>query len=738
MKLLFEDKVMEMLFQLPKNVQKNFIDFKKKFVAGNSINSLNLEKLKNSKCDNLYSARINDDYRAIFFVINNSYSLVYIGNHVDSYRWAENHKINWNSKVQAMQITNFVEENVVIPNKNMDNVNESFKANITVNIDESLKPFAKFSDDDLLDIGVPQELVARIKSIMGIDDLEAIEKFCPDDVFEHIFNIYDNETSIEHIDSLKFIEDIKLSIREGLVKSEHIEDQMASINNRRHFVTVDDIDLQKILDGDFSLWQVYLHPSQSKLVNKDFKGSLKISGSAGTGKTIAAIHRLKYLATKYPNVTEHKILFTTYTKNLSNNLKSLIEKLNVKNEFYLLTNVDKLLHEFAFKHWLLIKGSSENSFPNIIDYNKSVFISDIWRDVLDETCSQFDEKFLMEEYKEVILYNDIQNVEGYCKQSRVGRNKKLSRKQKIDIWETIQCYRNVIHKRNYIDRLDLFNRVTNYLNSIESKPYEHIIVDEYQDFSTPELKFIRSLAKKGPNDLFLTGDPFQRIYKTKLKFADAGIDIRGRSKTLKVNYRTTEEIKKLAVSVLLDKEYDDFDDGKASSKGYISLIHGEKPKYIKLANEQEQAKYLVDFIKDIQNNEDNTIKLKEICIVTSSIRKNSIFVDYLSSFLKQENIPLNELKGENLVKDNAINLSTFYAIKGLEFKIIIIINPSSCEKNNSNLVDNFSVQRMQKINCSLLYVAMTRAQRQLLLIDKIDNASEFIDNNLNNSLCQCL
>lgn len=296
----------------------------------------------------------------------------------------------------------------------------------------------------------------------------------------------------------------------------------------------------------------------------------------------------------------------------------------------------------------------------------------------------------------------------------------LSRKQRIDIWKLVEKYVALKNERKVVDRLELFNETTKYLNDNNIRPYTHIIADEFQDFSNPELKFLRSLVAEGKNDLFLTGDPMQRIYSgRKINFSAAGINVRGvRSRRLKINYRTTEPIKRVAVGVIKGQVYDDMDGGTESIKGYVSLIHGgETPLYKIVDNANDEVMQIVEWVNQCTQND---ILLKDICIASPSM---GLMKD-LQSHLHVNGIAYKVLKGTSKVgSNNGISLCTFHSLKGLEFKVVILMGVN--ERNiPSKATDSYPFNGMDVLEKkeflsskrSLLYVAITRARQLVYMV----------------------
>lgn len=566
MRLFLSETFFDAVFKLPKKIQDKIVAFQRKFREDNTSAGIHLEPIAQFKNSTLRTARVDDNYRVVVGVLDGeNYSLLYVGDHEDAYRWGKNKRFVWNEHTQACQLITIEEtqEQIVVQGHDANKVSI----------------FEGISEEKLLKIGVPQDIIARVRNINTLDDLDVLEPILPVDAYENIFNIMDGED----------IDSIIAAIEEGQAKEN--EDKLLSDNNKRRFVEITDDDaLQRIIDQGMDKWQIFLHPSQRKLVNAEYKGTMKVSGGAGTGKTVAALHRLKHLC-ENPNA---KVLFTTYTKTLSINLADSIEKLAIPKNKYILNNIDRVLLDTAEKY----KVKEEYK---VLDYSGDEKSLKLWREVLETEITEYDEQFLYDEYIDVIVYFGNKDVKQYMMQPCVGRTKALSRKQRIEIWKLVEKYIALKKERRVVDRLELFNETTNYLNENNIHPYTNVIADEFQDFSNPELKFWRALVPEGKNDLFLTGDPIQRIYNgRKINFGAAGINVRGvRSRKLKINYRTTEPIKRVAIGVVKGVDYDDMDGGKESINGYVSLIHdGVAPQYKIVDDANSEVQQVVEWMKE--------------------------------------------------------------------------------------------------------------------------------------------
>lgn len=679
MRLFLSDTFYEAVLSLPKKIQSKVIAFQKKFRENNAANGIHLEPIAQFKDNALRSARVDDNYRAIIGVLgDDAYHLLYVGTHEDAYNWGMRKRFAWNEHTQSCQLIAVTESEEVVSKVTSDKTENAFFKDVT--------------DDKLLAIGVPQELLGKVRAIQTLDDLDPLDDMLPNDAYENIFNLMDGEN----------IDDIIADIESGRAKAN--EDELLSDNNKRRFVELtDDDELQRIIDKDMDVWQLFLHPSQRKLVNADYKGTMKVSGGAGTGKTVAALHRMKYL-TSNPNAN---VLFTTYTRTLKENLEGLVQKMEINRSRYVLNNIDQVLIECARQYHI------KEGFK-ILDYSGDEESLKLWREVLETEVTEFDEHFLYDEYIDVIVYFGNADARSYMMQQRVGRTKALSRKQRIEIWKLVEKYVELKQERKYVDRLELFNETTNYLNEHNVRPFTNVIADEFQDFSNPELKFLRALVAEGRNDLFLTGDPMQRIYSgRKINFSAAGINVRGvRSRRLKINYRTTEPIKRVAVSIIKGQTYDDMDGGTESTKGYVSLIHGgEKPQYVMVSNATEEVNQVAEWIEACKN---AGISLKDICIAAPSMG----LMKELQTRLHTDGTAYKVLKGiSKQGASDGVSLCTFHSLKGLEFKAVILMGvnernvPSKAtEAYPFNGMDTLEKKEYLSSKRSLLYVAITRAR----------------------------
>lgn len=686
MKLIIYDKCWDAIINLPKTIQKKIPEFIKKFREDSTSAAIHLEPISTFKDSQLRTARISQKYRAIIRApkTGDLFHLLWVDNHDEAMDWAKNKIFEWNGETQSYQVFTAAET--------VQKVQET--APTLVETKEKVFMDA-FSNEQLLQIGVPEILLPSIRKINNVNDLEKIEQYIPVEAFENLFHLLDG------LDIREIIQDIA----EGKVKSEDQSEQELSANNQRSFFHLtDDEVLNDLLKGDLQKWKIFLHPSQRKIVESNLKGSIKVTGGAGTGKTVAALHRAKRLSTIDYGRAGKPILFTTFTNSLTRNLAKEFVGMKIDTSIVKLNNIDGFAIEQAKKLNLI------NSDTRILDFPKSKPSLEIWSELLDYELTEFDNQFLKNEYKDVILYQNVKTKEVYFKTPRRGRKRRISRKDKIAIWTLVEKYELLKTEQNYVDIEQVYNLLFDFYNASDDKPFGHVIADEIQDFSNVGLRLLRSLVEEKPNDLFLVGDPLQKIYDKRINFSKAGINIRGmRSRRLKINYRTTEEIKRTAISTIKNISFDDFDGEEENKKGYVSLFHGQRPTYQTFKEKNQELDFLVEKIYEIQT--EGRFSFSDIAIAART--KNAI--KDIKTKLHNEKIAYYDLttqsgKGN---KENGIHLSTFHNMKGLEFKVVLLIDVNQRTLPFKPAAyqgwDEKQQKAFDKRELSLIYVAMTRA-----------------------------
>jgi len=449
---------------------------------------------------------------------------------------------------------------------------------------------------------------------------------------------------------------------------------------------------------------VFLHPSQRRIVERHVNGPARVLGGAGTGKTVVLMHRARFLAERMFTAPEDRLLVTTFTRNLASDLSANLatlcpkssERIEVKN-----------LHAWARSFYEQQVGRRLAVLDN----------TDRRREIMTQaaTCAPADTlgiAFYLEEWDQVVQSQDVVTQEEYFRAKRVGRGTRLGRRQRADVWLVLARYRELIDADGLLEWQDVIREARLY---IERKgvvlPYQAVLADEVQDFSPPELRLLRAIVPPGPNDLFLVGDAHQRIYGQMARMGACGIEIRGRSSRLKLNYRTTEQIQARAVSILKDLEIDDLDGGVDTLTGYRSLRTGPPPIIHRCERPMEEQEVILTTLHTWLEN----TAPSDICLAARTNR----LVDRYSDILDKAGIQATRIKTEDPSHRPGVRLATMHRLKGLEFKKVILCGVQAgevpLELKGAAIADEVSAEDHEQRERCLFYVASTRARDELVI-----------------------
>jgi superfamily I DNA/RNA helicase len=437
---------------------------------------------------------------------------------------------------------------------------------------------------------------------------------------------------------------------------------------------------------------------------------MKVTGGAGTGKTVAALHRAKYLS-KYG---DGRILFTTFTKSLTNVLERDLRDLGANMSNIRITNLDKLVIQLV-RQFRLITGRI-----GILEFsNKLEMIEGMLENLLFEVglLEQYSSKDLLAEYNDVYLANNCLTLKEYQNVLRSGRGFRLGSNQRKEIWEVLQKYEQQLSHKGYVHLGRLYNDVSNYLNNHpDQKPFRHIVADEIQDLGLIKLRFLRALAPEAEDDLFLVGDPLQKIYPGTTTFSKVRIHIRGkRSRKLKINYRTTEQIRLFALLPVLPLDLEDFDGEAADKRAYISLRSGEQPEYQLYDTPEKELEQVTEQIQHyLESEETKQIAPSEIAIACPRNRQ----LDELVKHFHQLKIPYYKFSGSKSKGDrNGIVLSTMHNLKGHEYKVVFLLHIDAehypTRPTGYQSWTQEELEAHDRHQAALLYVASSRAITRL-------------------------
>jgi superfamily I DNA/RNA helicase len=682
--------------KIPQSQQKKVREFVTRFQNNPTSASINYEPIHDVQDKRIRTVRIGLDYRGVVLHPEEGdiYLLMWVDHHDEAMEWAKNKVFDIHPVTGALQ---------VIDTQLVEKV-ESFTQQIPGAIhDDSL--FGTFQDDDLLRTGLPKLLLPAVRALRKPGDLDEIQPYLPEEAYEALYWIANLGYSIDQ--ALNEISKPSAVDPTDLVKA------LDHPDSKRRFVVVKNVDeLVEMLNAPLAKWRVFLHPSQASLVSRDFNGSARVLGGAGTGKTVVAMHRARYLASQLFKASTDRILFTTYTKTLAANIRE-----NLRNLCG--SEIDRIevvhLHSWAAS-FLRSQGIK-------FDVATQEEIRNCWRDAFSAVgTGEWSEAFIQNEWDRVVQAQGITSLEDYLHAPRIGQSVRLNRQQRALVWEIFDEYKRNLIFLSKLEWIDVIRQTRLYLASKGSYlPYRAIIIDETQDLHPEDLKLIRQIVPEGANDLFFVGDAHQRIYGRPVVLGQCGINIKGRSSKLRINYRTSEEIRNWSLAVLINQVIDDLDGGIDSNQDYRSLLHGDQPIIQVFPSLSQEKKFIAETITKLLVD----VKPETICLVARTNKQ--LLEDYIPVLLSAriEYLLLSLDTSEDA--GGGIRMATMHRVKGLEFHHLIIAGVNAGVipwESRWNLDDSEQYDSDLQERC-LFHVACTRA-RDTLTITGYGIPSKFI------------
>jgi mRNA-degrading endonuclease RelE of RelBE toxin-antitoxin system len=647
---------------------------------------MQLHKLDRAKDPNFWSVRVNRDIRLIVHRTNSSLLLCYVDHHDDAYNWAERRKLQTHPKTGAAQLVE-IRETV----KEVE-----IKKYLEIPSSEEPKPplFAGTPEDELLSFGIPPEWISDVRRV-NEDTLLDLASHLPSEAAEALLDLATGTQP---------------KIAQPILHSENPFEHPDAQRRFRIMTNVEE--LERALDYPWEKWAIFLHPSQKDIVERDFNGPARVAGSAGTGKTIVALHRAVNLVRKNRDA---RVLLTTFSDTLANALRNKLPrlisnepKLGERIEVHSMNGICTRLFELHFGK---------------INIATRADVSRIIEGLADESSEiTFTKTFLLSEWLDVVDAWQLDSWEAYRDVTRLGRRTRLPEKQRAILWKLFESVKSRLNTEKLLTPAEAFSRLAVKLSTERHSPFEFAVVDESQDVSVSQLKFLQSLGRGRPNSLFFAGDSGQRIFQSPFSWKSVGVDIRGRSKTLHINYRTSHQIRQQA-DRLLGPEVSDVDGNKEDRRGTISVFNGAAP-FIHIAKTIEQeigsaASWLREKVSE-------GLKPYEIGIFVRSEAE----VERARSAAEEAELPFVILDESMVAKAGHTSICTMHLAKGLEFRAVAVVGCDDealpLQSRIETAGDESDLEEVYNTERQLLYVACTRA-RDFLYVSGVSPASEFLE-----------
>jgi superfamily I DNA/RNA helicase len=651
---------------------------------------LHLEKYAGAADKRARTIRVDKFYRGIVAAPEkgDTYILTRVLTHDDADKWMMQNTFSVNEVTGALEIAN--------------TVGIEAAASTLANAPDPAEPslFESLGEKHLRQLGVDPGLLGVLKKVTSVEELDALTQFMPEGQSDALHMLAAGYSVDEAWSEL-----VANEAPSGEVDTEDLAAAAErTVSQSMFYVVQGQDDLVDMLNRPFDLWRTFLHPTQRRYASKDFNGPARVTGGAGTGKTVIAMHRARALAERLVRESESsgnaKVLLTTFTTSLADELAEVMATFCSPDALRRIDvlNVDKLAHR--------VVSDETGRRPKVVDPAE---LDRLWADVVDELGLEHTKEFVRQEWEQVVIAQGIRSRADYFTARRAGRGIRLSRRQRADVWRGVEAFTNRLLAADKVTFLQLADLASEHLGARSVKPYAHVVLDEAQDLHPAQWRMLRAAVDPGVNDLFIVGDTHQRVYDNRVSLSKLGIEVRGRSHRLRINYRTTHEILRWALSLLTGETFDDLDDGAETLAGYRSTFHGPPPELVGYTSQADEVAGLVAAVKGWV---DGGLDPGEVGVAA---RTKSILAS-VEKELRASGIPARQLEDGKEV--GAVAVGTMHRMKGMEFRAVAVVDAGADRLPLPFAVTQASVDQLQhdhdvqRERC-LVYVACTRARDTL-------------------------
>ncbi|MDI2125088.1 UvrD-helicase domain-containing protein [Yinghuangia seranimata] len=689
--LAFHIEFLKEMGKLPKPVVKEVLEAWEKFGALTLDDlfkhpGLKLETLTRARDPHIRTIRIDQMWRGVVVAPErgDTFTLLRVLPHDKAIDWAVKQRVSINTVTRAVEIRNAAELEVLAP------------AYEQIAPAAERRLFAKISDTEMAALGIDADTLRAARVLTTQEQLEVFAPHFPQDQRE-VLEYLAAGFSVEEV-----WQDVVVQSQQSAAELAHDHDFDTAVRNshtRIALVSAPD-ELRDILGKPFDAWRIFLHPSQHKIAYRpSYSGPAQVRGGPGTGKTVVALHRVKHLMGHLRD--GERILLTTYTKALVHALKSGLAAL-VPDEMLRgrvdITTVD------AFAGRVVTAARGEGRRP-VSGRDEDTH----WAEAAKTTGFPGTPQFLAQEYKHVILAQDLTSLEAYAAADRAGRGTKIPQSLRPQVWAAVHEFHRRLREggqRTYLQTCDEAARIL----ASRGPMYRHIVVDEAQDLHPAQWRLLRAAAAVRPDDLFIAGDPHQRIYDSRVSLKALGISVAGRSAKMRKNYRSTHEILRWSTSLLVGRPIAQLEDENRSETllGYRSALHGDGPELHHAVSDTVELAALVTRVR----------AWMEAGVLPGEIGVTSRFNntgDMAVAQLKSVGIPAVRLNADGSGATDAVQVGTMHSFKGLEFRCVAVIGAHDGALPFPRAVTPVEVDQLQHeadlaAERCLLFVACTRAR----------------------------
>ncbi|MDI1461087.1 AAA family ATPase [Catellatospora sp. KI3] len=649
---------------------------------------LHLEKLKASRDPNIRTIRVTDFYRGVVLALGGDRYVLYdVKPHDDAIAFATSRVFSVNQALGVLEV------------RDQSRLEQFDHGRVPTRTGL----FDTVKTADLVRLGIDADLVPMIRKIETYQELDSLTKVLPSLQFDVLSGLASGMSVSE------VFAELSERILAGEVDTADLLAAARRTPERIRFVK-GPLDLEAILAHPFDVWRTFLHPTQHDIAyHPQYSGSMLVTGGAGTGKTVTGVHRAVFLAERLPD-DGSRILLTTYTRKLAEALERQLRRL--ADDPAALGRIEVISVDRLARR--IVNSSRGGKQLKIVE---QADLRTLWVEAARlgpsfvnsvGTVTGFSPAFLEREWEQIILAQRIDSVDVYLTASRRGRGDALRSTQRQQVWTAIEQVVAQLSRRRECTYLQLADEASRIAEQ-QPPAYRHVIVDEGQDLHPAQWRLLRALVAPGPDDMFLLADPHQRIYDSQVSLAGLGIDVRGRSRRLTINYRTTHEILRMSVGVLNGTAAVGLDDEADSLTGYRSLTRGQTPKLTAHADRDAEFDALIERVGTWleQGVEPHAVGVAA---------RTGQLVKKITAVLREAYIDVyDEQTGAE-----GVRVDTMHGMKGLEFQCLAVVGLDDAVLPAPNAVISATEdphghrQDLQRERC-LVFVALTRARDMLYL-----------------------
>jgi UvrD-like helicase C-terminal domain/AAA domain len=669
---------------------------------------LQFHKLAKGRDKNFSSVRVSRDIRLIVHRTEGSLLLCYVDHHDKAYAWAERRRLEVHPKTGAAQLVEIREtvEEIRIPRFIEAEVSKT-----------PVRPlFDGVSDEDFLRFGVPADWLTTVRGATE-ESLLSIADHLPGEASEALLELATGGRPVIRL-SASATASATLTTSEIPIEVPPVEAVIAGpafehADAQRRFRTIDSPEeLQRALEFPWDKWTVFLHPEQRALVERDQSGPARVSGSAGTGKTIVALHRAVFLAREN---REGRVLLATYSDPLASALAVRLRRLT-SNEPRLGERIDVgAIPTVGARLYRSLVGPLKLASREAV-----VAAMKVAADKAEG--ANFSPAFLLSEWDQVVDAWQLRGWEAYRDTVRLGRKTRLREDRRRVLWGIFENVQAELSRAGLITEAGMFAGLTTAVSKSSNKPYDYAVVDEAQDVSVHQLRFLAALGGDKPNALFFSGDLGQRIFQQPFSWKSLGVDVRGRARTLRVNYRTSHQIRAQA-DRLLEPQIADVDGNEELRGDAVSVFNGVPPIVQTFPDDASETEAVGRWIAQ---------RLKE-GVVAHEIGvfvRSDAQLSRARLAVEAGGVPFKILDERVEGTSGFASVGTMHLAKGLEFRAVAVVACDDevipLQSRIEEVGEDSDLKEVYDTERQLLYVACTRA-RDFLLVSGVEPASEFLE-----------